>query len=60
MDADDVVAKLADQLPGDPVVLSADRDMFRYGLPHAARRIFADVIFTQVGDEAWHIVLATS
>ena len=55
-----MVAKLADQLPGDPVVLSADRDMFRYGLPHAARRIFADVIFTQVGDEAWHIVLATS
>ena len=53
MDADDVVAKLADELPGAgggaPLVLSADRDMFRYSLPHAASRVFAEFAFTQAG-----------
>jgi hypothetical protein len=53
MDTDDVVAKLADELPsaggGAPLVLSADRDMFRYSLPHAASRVFAEFAFTQAG-----------
>lgn len=49
MDGDDVVAKLADELPGRPFVLSADRDMFRYNLPDANNRIFSEFSFTEDG-----------
>jgi len=41
-----IAAKLADELPGTPWVLSADRDMFLYGLPRAAARVFAEFAFT--------------
>jgi hypothetical protein len=49
MDADDVVAKLAHELPGRAFVLSEDRDIFRYNLPDADNLIVSEFSFTEDG-----------
>jgi hypothetical protein len=49
LDGDDVVAKLAQELGPKTMLLSADRDMFRYvGLDNPADRVMADFTFDPV------------
>ena len=49
VDADDVVAWLAYNAGKKSKVLSADRDMFRYGLENAKERIFSGFFFNAAG-----------
>jgi hypothetical protein len=49
----DVVAKLAQELGPDSLILSADRDMFRYvGLDNPAERVMADFTFEPIAAAA--------
>ena len=49
LDADDVVAWLAHKAGKRSKVLSADRDMFRYGLENAAERVCSEFAFDTKG-----------
>ena len=52
LDGDDVVAKLAQELGPNSLILSADRDMFRYvGLDNPADRVMADFTFEPITDD---------
>eukprot|EP00873_Tetraselmis_striata_P026019 jgi/Tetstr1/446283/TSEL_033827.t1 len=48
LDADDVVALLAHDAGPGSLILSADRDMFRYGLPNATRRVMSSFLLEEV------------
>jgi hypothetical protein len=48
LDADDVVVLLAHKAGPDSIILSADRDMFRYDLPNVRQRVFSGFRLEQV------------
>ena len=52
LDADDIVAKIAHELGRESLILSADRDMFRYDLADVHKRVMSDFAFTGKDGEA--------
>lgn len=63
LDADDVVALLAHNAGSDSLILSADRDMFRYDLANVQERVKASFYVEEVlrgSAPVWRLVLLNS